>query len=136
MQTVILILILLFTSQDSSIDTSINQNENFEEFFQKFSKDSIFQISRTQFPLKITQVDILDEKTVITLEKSDWVHLDFTDTVGIEPKSIDAYEQKAVLNGEEIHIQLRGIDNGIRIDYVFRRIEKKWILVAWNDFSS
>lgn len=49
---------------------SVNKAENFDAFYQRFHKDSLFQISRVQFPLKGQQISMKGTKT---WKKDSWL---------------------------------------------------------------
>jgi Domain of unknown function (DUF4348) len=120
---------------------TISINENFSEFIEKFSKDSLFQISRIKFPLKITwqriQEDLEMEKdSIFFMKKATFELIDFR-----KKKSntqLDNWEQKR--NIYEKHnsatILYQGVDNGIIVEYLFKRENEKWILTEIFDRST
>src|SRR5438093_7631278 len=59
------------TAKFNAIDTA---SESFDIFFNRFSTDSVFQISRIAFPLKLTIIGGEGESdTTKFMEKKDWL---------------------------------------------------------------
>ncbi len=110
---------------------------NFNDFIYKFSTDSTFQLSRTKFPLKTKWYDSDNGRdTIIYKEKSSFEMMDFR-----RKKSkgeYDQWEQKIVVdkNNTSAKIEIRGIENGIMVDYLFEKTEGKWMLIAIVDSST
>ena len=50
----------------------------------------------------------------------------------------DQWKQDAVLDkgGNKATIEIRGIENGIMVDYYFEKDDGKWMLVAVHDSST
>lgn len=113
------------------VDTSFN------DFIKKFSTDTSFQFSRTKRPLKIKWTDNDNERdTLIYVDRLNFKMLDFS-----KQKSTDLYEQweqKIVIdkNNTSARIEIRGIDNGIIVDYLFEKINGAWIIVEVYDSST
>ena len=112
-----------------SVKNQQEKDTSFQSFLTRFSADSQFQLSRVDFPLTIKLLDIMDNEEVIQLEKDEWVYLDLLDTAGANSRPIDAYALSTRLVDSLAYLQLRGVDNGIRIDYIFHKREEKWYLV-------
>lgn len=49
---------------------TVKKSENFDVFYQRFHKDSLFQISRVQFPLKGQQISMKGAKS---WKKENWI---------------------------------------------------------------
>ncbi|MNY65999.1 hypothetical protein D3C86_2033600 [compost metagenome] len=51
---------------------------------------------------------------------------------------LDQWEQKIVVdkNNTSATIEIRGIENGIRVDYLFKKINGAWMLIEINDSST
>lgn len=111
-------------------------NEAFNTFFQHFSDDSVFQLSRIQFPISYYSMDIEDNKEEYVFNKNDFWYIDFTVDSEAAIRSVDPYEP--IIEREDskaIYIR-KGIDNGIRIEYYFERNDEgKWHLVRIIDNS-
>lgn len=110
---------------------------NFNDFINKFSTDSTFQLSRTKFPLKIKSYDLNnDSDSIIYKDRSKFEMVDFR-----KKKSTgqyDQWEQKIVIgkNKASATIEIRGIDNGIMVGYLFEKINGMWMLIAIDDRST
>lgn len=120
-------------------------NENFEAFLHKFSQDSIFQISRVKFPLKVKEIDLesmaeLDENRSEfkdrTILKSDYTKLDFTYPKDALTRELDRYTQKTTIKNNRAVVEIRGVDNGIYSDFYFEKIDGKWFLQTWKEQST
>ena len=111
-------------------------NEDFNDFLEKFSKDSIFQLSRIDFPLRVSELND-DYQVIETLvQKEDYLIFDFSiNNVG-PVKKTDNYFQKVIVNEKDAKLEIRGIDNGIYLDIFFERIEGKWKLKTWKDSTT
>lgn len=112
-------------------------DNSFNDFIDKFSTDSIFQISRIRFPLKTKWYDLdNDRDSVIYEDKSGFKMMDFR-----KKKSTAQYgqwEQRIVVdkNNASATIEIRGIENGIMVDYLFEKINGAWILIEIDDSST
>jgi len=112
-------------------------DSNFNDFIEKFSTDSAFQLSRTRFPLKIKWYDQENDRdSLIYKDRTDFEMMDFrkkkSDT------QYDKWEQKRVVDKNRVtaRIEIRGIDNGIIVDYLFDRIKGAWTFVEIDDSST
>lgn len=148
----IIALFVLFSSCGNTTETNIKQTNNkqtdstslvlnekvdndFHEFITKFSTDTAFQLSRTKFPLKIGWHEI-DRDTVIFRTKSDFEFIDFRTKKFTGP--IDQWEQNIVIDNKNksATIQIRGVDNGIFIDYKFNMVDGAWLFTEIDDSST
>jgi len=123
--------------QTITIPTKETVDNNFNDFIEKFSSDSAFQLSRTKFPLKIKWYDLDNDKdSLIYKNMSGFEMMDFR-----KKKSTgqyDQWEQKIVVdkNNTSATIEIRGIENGIMVDYLFEKINEAWILIEIDDSST
>jgi Domain of unknown function (DUF4348) len=130
-------------TNDSTTDKNVESEktnlvgENFSDFFAKFKNDSLFQVERVKFPMTLKSWDIdQDKPTNDKLDISNWRHLDFEYMDDYAKREIDAYTQETKMYADSVKIQLRGVDNGIYIDYEFVNVDGKWFLVAEKDYSN
>ncbi|NUO02850.1 MAG: DUF4348 domain-containing protein [Saprospiraceae bacterium] len=112
-------------------------DNDFNDFIEKFSADSSFQLIRTKYPLKVKWYEIEQDKdTLFYLKKSDFEMMDFRE---IKSNSqYDNWEQKRVIdkNNKSARIEIRGIDNGIIVDYLFEKVNGIWMLIEVDDSST
>jgi hypothetical protein len=54
---------------------------------------------------------------------------------GYATRQEDAYTQEIKSYRDTIKLELRGVDNGIHIDYEFVTDNGKWVLVSGKDYS-
>ena len=114
----------------------LNIDNDFDTFLTYFNKDSAFQISRIVFPLKVRELELDDSSELIdkVYHKRDHHHMDFT-----PPKfksNVGNYTQEIHIDRDTATIEIRGIDNGLIIDYKFEKRNKKWMLITWTDSST
>ncbi|MFN7328906.1 MAG: DUF4348 domain-containing protein [Bacteroidota bacterium] len=112
------------------------QGENFDDFFNKFRSDSIFQMERVKFPLTLVTWDIDDNLATEEIDRENWRHLklEYKDEFGT--REIDAYTQETKIYADSAKIELRGVDNGIHVDYVFNKVDGQWTLTTERDYSN
>ena len=117
---------------------SVNdKDESFETFFDAFNKDSLFQISRIDFPVKIDLGDLEEDASTFTeIDKGSWTHLDLHYEDSCATREIDKYTQEIIKTRDTVRIEIRGIDNGIFINFIFIKKQNQWKLAAWEDFST
>jgi hypothetical protein len=139
--------LLLFSCGTKTNDSTADKNtesiktdlveENFNDFFERFKTDSIFQVERVMFPMTIKSWDTDEDKpTTDKIEISNWRHLEFEYNDEYAKREIDAYTQETKMYADSAKIQLRGVDNGIHIDYEFTTIGGQWFLVSEKDYSN
>lgn len=77
-----------------------------------------------------------DKDTLVYINKSDFDLLDFSK----KNSSVhsDQWEQRIVLDSNHVSatIQIRGIDNGIIVDYLFEKVNGAWMLIEIVDKST
>ena len=120
---------------DSLVISNSEDKEEFSDFFDKFTTDSLFQMERTKFPFRVLWATEEGE-TVHETAKENWRHSTFRYENNYASRQVDAYTQEAKDYGDSVRLELRGVDNGIYIDYNFVRDKGKWILVSGKDFSN
>lgn len=115
-----------------------NIDDNFKTFLDNFSKDSVFQISRVIFPLKVTELDYNNELESIVkiIQKKEYTKLDFEYPKDALTREFDRYTQNIKTKGNKAVVEIRGVDNGIYSDFYFEKINGKWHLKSWNDSSN
>lgn len=115
------------------------QNEKFDDFIKLFAQDSIFQISRIEFPLKYLSWDYEKDKeyeTAISKEKYKFDNLYFylldcgQDAF---PIFYDNFECKFGDTGEMVFRWIGFTDVDRR--YYFKRINGIWFLVKILDYD-
>jgi len=116
--------------------SSQKTDENFEIFIEKFSADSLFQISRVKFPLPIIELDDDYNPVSKKINKADYniINLRYNDSLA--KRQYDKYSQKTKIEGNKRTIEIRGIENGIMIDNYFEKQNGKWIFIGWKDLST
>jgi len=112
------------------------QGENFEDFFNKFRSDSLFQIERVKFPLTLVTWDIDDNLATEEIDRENWRHLRLEYKNEFGTREIDAYTQETKIYADSAKIELRGVDNGIHVDYVFNKVDGQWTLTTERDYSN
>ena len=123
------------TEQDT-FSNKPSQIEDFDDFFYKFRNDSIFQISRVQFPLRFEGLsDGYTKEEKSNINKQDWAYKQFfsSEEYYVEiSKSPDIKEKET---GKRL-LSFNGIENGIYVSYEFRLLNNKWFLIKWIDRST
>lgn len=114
------------------------EREDFFEFFQVFCQDSAFQLTRIRFPLTETYLSSnLD--TVITrrIRKDEWKFIQIK-----EFKSntfeyyFDSFSNRKLPDSDEMVYAIIGVENGIQVNYYFKRENYQWFLVKVEDLST
>ena len=115
--------------------------ENFNDFIERFSTDSIFQISRVSFPLEFIFVN--DESFMIDttyIFKEDYVVLknEFYNSlrkyVEAYPIVYDNFECNLSKSDERV-FRWKGF-TGMDVRYYFRRIDGKWRLLRMSSIGT
>lgn len=123
------------TGADSLTISKATDQEDFNTFFEKFTTDSLFQVERVKFPFRVLWTTE-DGDTVHETTKDNWTHSTFHYEETYATRQVDAYTQKIKNYGDTVKLELRGVDNGIFVDYEFARDNGKWILVSGKDYSN
>ena len=109
-----------------------SDKEDFTKFIYKFSKDSVFQISRIKFPLIVNSFDSETLETEKTLmQKSDWKYEKL-----IFNKDKQMINDIEIDNPDYIKFILKMKETGIYVVYEFRIDKEKWQLVLIDDRST
>lgn len=145
----VLILILVScgnSSQKSEVKSAENNNSmtpdlnlvdsNFNDFIEKFSSDSLFQINRTKFPLKVSWEDTDNNKGESFQDLSNFELIDFR--IKKTNNKTDNWELKSIIAEDNLSakIEIQGVDNGILVYYLFVKENGIWKLVEVNDKST
>jgi hypothetical protein len=112
-------------------------DNNFSSFIDKFSTDTAFQLQRTKYPLKIRQYDIdIGKDTILYQQPSEFEKMDFRKKRS--GSGFNQWKQEIVVDKNENNaiIQIRGIENGIMVDYYFEKKNGRWMLVSVEDSST
>ncbi|MNL66774.1 hypothetical protein D3C87_1912920 [compost metagenome] len=74
--------------------------------------------------------------SLVYRDKSDVEMMDFRKKRSIG--HFDQWEQKIVMdkNNTSATIEIHGIENGIRVDYLFKKINGAWMLIEIDDSST
>lgn len=111
--------------------------ERFEVFFEKFKLDSVFQLERVSFPFSSESLDTDSDKYIVShVQKDNWTFADFNYDGSIATRGLDPYTQEAKVQRDKAVIEIRGVDNGIWIDYTFEKHDGKWLLISEKDSSN
>jgi hypothetical protein len=127
------------TNLDSDTRTATTdfEEEEFNEFFETFKEDSLFQITRIEFPFTEKYLDIYEDKmTTEKITKENWKHLKFEYKEEYETRPVDAYRQGIKIYADSANLFLQGIDNGIHVRFTFLKKKGQWLLVSKEDLST
>ncbi len=124
-------------SDSTKVDIEF-KGENFFIFFKDFCSDPEFQAKRIIFPLK---EEFLSEdlSRIITNEinTGDW---EYVELKKFEDNTFEYFfnnfNKMDIPDTDEKVFSVMGIENGININYFFRRINYKWFLIKIQDFST
>lgn len=112
----------------------VNIDNNFKDFLTLFNKDSIFQISRVKFPMTVEFADPEKDydysKEVINIKNYHKLNLIKDESPNPE------YEQNIEVKNKKAVVDFRGIENGISSEFIFEKINGKWMLITWVDAST
>lgn len=117
-------------------NNNIGNDSSFYEFLDEFKVDSLFQISRIDFPFHIIVWDMEDNVDLVTIEKSDWKYLDLTYDSAYYYRKIDAYKMLIEVTTDSAIVEYKGINNGIYFYYIFYNRSEKWFLNRLEDLST
>ncbi|POY38078.1 hypothetical protein C3L50_12445 [Flavobacterium alvei] len=121
---VVSILLGLFIKSISS-----NHSENFEDFNRKFHSDSIFQLSRINFPI--------EGKLIEGFEKQNWTSKNWElMKIPVSEKSLLPKYKHSVRKTDEVVVEKFWIDNSdFLVERKFKEIDGKWFLIYYNDVN-
>ncbi|MBI3221185.1 MAG: DUF4348 domain-containing protein [Bacteroidetes bacterium] len=115
-----------------TIETS-NQTtkESFNNFIYKFIGDSLYQLDRIKFPLRSMRAGPDDYGTI---KREDWKMVRLFVNEEYKAQLYDNFKGE-LRDTDERLFAWEGIENGISVQYKFRRIDGLWYLTEYNDFS-
>ena len=109
-------------------------DNEFKSFLLAFNRDSLFQVSRVKFPMIVEfsdpEKDYEYSKEEINLKN--YYKLNLIEDSSSNPeynRHIDIKNNKAI-------VEFRGIENGIASEYIFEKINGKWMLITWIESST
>ncbi|WMI68201.1 DUF4348 domain-containing protein [Mangrovimonas sp. YM274] len=123
----------------TQVETNIpaNVDSDFRLFLDFFNKDSIFQLNRIDFPIKVKDFQKVEfELNERVINKIDYSLKTFQINKTSDLEDFGEYEQIIKIENEKAIIEISGIGNGIAIDYEFAKVNGKWKLITWTDQST
>ena len=120
------------------IDSVVSDIEQFDVFFYRFMLEPEFQLSRVKFPFEyIYYVEGSggDEMDTTYLAVEEWQHNPYYLERTTIPMLYDNFEMQLRDTGERVFLW-SGVENGIFVTSVFKRIKGKWYLIKGEDFST
>jgi hypothetical protein len=112
--------------------------ESFIKFLQMFMNDSIFQISRIKFPIKISTWTGSEEDskdTTYLKQKSEWRFITLYNGLDSLTNFSNNWDSD-IKDNNQFNIFIGGLGNGISVDYYFQKIENKWFFIELKDYSN
>lgn len=103
--------------------------ESFEDFNKKFHSDSIFQVSRVDFPI--------EGKHVSGFEQYNWnrKNWQFQAIPVAEKSEIGEYQHSLVKTDSLVTERFWIPDSGFEVERQFKLIGNKWFLISYNDIN-
>lgn len=103
--------------------------ENFEDFNKKFHSDSLFQVSRVDFPI--------EGKHISGFEQHEWTRKNwqFHAIPVAETTEIGEYEHSLVKTDSLVTEKFWIPDSGFEVERQFKLINNKWFLIFYNDIN-
>lgn len=123
--------------QYESVDSCALDGDSlqFKQFLLKFSKDTFYQLKHINFPLSVESTNDEGDVERSNMQRKQWSHLDFAYDPESALREINAYEQLIEVDSDSCVVTIKGIDNGISVDYIFIRKNKDWYLNRLLDLS-
>jgi len=120
---------LLLAKAETKFNAVDTASESFNIFFNRFNTDSVFQISRIAFPLKLTIIGGEGESnTTKFIEKKDWWF------AHAQPeKNVIAKPEQTGKATARIHFFIE--DTGFSVYYYFITRKGKWCMTSIRDES-
>ena len=101
--------------------------KDYEDFFKKFETDKSYQLSHIKFPIKYVS-ESPDGSETKEIQKSGYQYSNaFKEDIKCEYKKI---------NDKEFNAEVRGVESGIAVDYLFNKFDNEWYLVKVVDYSN
>ena len=114
-----------------------NVDSDFKLFLDFFNKDSTFQMSRVDFPIRVTDFHKIEfELSERMVSENEYYLKKFSINKTSEKENFGEYEQTITIENNKALIEIIGIENGIAVDYEFRKINGEWKLTTWTDQST
>ena len=103
--------------------------ENFDEFNKKFHSDSLFQVSRVDFPI--------EGQHVSGFEQYNWTRKNwqFQAIPVAEKTEIEEYQHSLVKTDTLVTEKFWIPDSGFEVERQFKLIHNKWFLIYYNDIN-
>ena len=111
------------TSSAPSSETT----KDYEEFFKKFENDKGYQVSHIKFPYKYAS-EGPDGNENKEIQKSKYKYF------GLFKENVKNVYTK--INDNEFKVEKRGVENGVAVDYHFKKFENEWYLEKIVDYSN
>ena len=108
--------------------------EDFDSFLDIFITDSVFQLKRIQFPLKSSIISETSELKADFIKRKDWEFNTLYLNEKYKSRIYDNFKREMRQTDERLFCW-EGIENGINVEFKFKRIGKIWFLIEYNDFS-
>lgn len=103
--------------------------ENFDEFNKKFHSDSLFQVSRVDFPIEGMHVSGFEQ---YNWTRKNW---QFQAIPVAEKTEIDEYEHSLIKTDTLITEKFWIPNSGFEVERQFKLINNKWFLIYYNDIN-
>jgi hypothetical protein len=114
----------------------VDQNkEDFYSFLGKFCKDSVFQKQRIIFPLDMTYLDGDFNEVKENRIQEKWRYSGFY--YNCDSIAILYYDfQRTFKDTDQRILIIQGVENGISSQFTFKRINDKWVMIKYEDYST
>jgi len=110
--------------------------EDFNTFIYKFCSDTSFQKDRIKFPIEASFfIDFDQDPLDTTVLKNDWKHNYLIMKEEYVIQTYDNFESE-LRNTDERLISYEGVENGILVNYYFKKIDNLWYLIRFEDYSN
>ncbi|MFC0779113.1 hypothetical protein [Flavobacterium sp. HJSW_4] len=103
--------------------------ENFDEFNKKFHSDSLFQVSRVDFPIEGKHVSGFDQHE---WTRKNW---EFQVILVADKTEIEEYQHSLTKTDTLITERFWIPDSGFEVERKFKLINNKWFLIYYNDVN-
>ena len=106
--------------------------------FKDFCMIEEFQLNRIKFPLTDVYLsEDLNNTLTNYIKKSEWKYLAIKQfSNNTFEYYFDSFENQELPDKDEMVYSIIGIENGIQINYYFKRIKNKWYLVKVENLST
>jgi len=115
-------------SPEGNSSTVVAGGETFNSFYKAFHQDSLFQISRIQFPLPgINSDDMTVNDSIYFWKKEDWLFQHMVDTT--------LFIRKLSITDGTAEEDITSKEPGVLIKRRFKNDRGKWYLVLYEDVN-